>query len=143
MRLAIPLLAAALLAPSAPLFAQSKAEGRRFDCAQAKDPKACEERRDKMKSMREQAEKACQGKPAAEHGECMAHEMCAQTKDPQACEERMSKMKDSYKGARSACQGKQGAEHEACMVHEMCAQSKDPSRCEAQGKERMARREKV
>jgi hypothetical protein len=148
MNLPITLLAAALVAVSTPLLAQApKAEGRRFDCSQAKDPKACEERRDKMKSMREQAEKACQGKQGAEHGECMAHEMCAQTKDPKACEERMSKMKENYKSAREqamkACEGRQGAEREQCLVHEGCAQSKDPAKCEAMGKERMARREKI
>ena len=129
-------LAAALLATAAnPLYAQPKGD----------DARAV--RREKMESMREQAQKACEGKRGAEHGECMEHEMCAQTKDPKACEERMSKMKENFKSAREqamkACEGKPGAEREQCMVHEMCAQSKDPAKCEAQGKERMARREKV
>lgn len=148
MKLPVTLFAAALVAVSTPLFAQApKAEGRRFDCSQAKDPKSCEERRDRMKAMRDKAESACQGKQGAEHGQCMAHEMCAQTKDPQACEEHMSKMKENFRSAREqamkTCQGKQGTERDQCMVHEMCAQSKDAAKCEAQGSERMARRERL
>ena len=121
MKLPVTLFAAALVAFSTPLFAQApKAEGRRFDCSQAKDPKSCEERRDRMKAMRDKAESACQGKQGAEHGQCMAHEMCAQTKDPQACEEHMSKMKENFRSAREqamkTCQGKQGTERDQCLV---------------------------
>src|SRR5262245_17167206 len=43
-------------------------------CAQAKDPKACQERfakADAVKAARAKAAKACEGKQGAEHGDCM------------------------------------------------------------------------
>ncbi len=134
---------AALLASSFPLHAQAPKAGPRFDCSQAKDPKACEEAREKLKAARAKAEQACQGKTGAERRSCMTHEMCAQSKDPKGCEERVAKGKDAVKNARAACEGKRGAEHDECMVKQTCAQAKDPGKCEAVGKERMARREKI
>src|SRR5437868_1025020 len=122
------ILAGALAAASTSLFAQ---EQRGFDCSQAKDPKACEERVSKMKAARAEAEKACQGKNGQERADCMGKQMCAQSKDPKACEERMTKMKDAHQDARKACQGKMGAEHEQCMAHETCAKTKDAAKCEA------------
>jgi hypothetical protein len=44
-------------------------------CAQAKDPKACEERAAKMKADMQKARKACEGKPQSERRECMRQEM--------------------------------------------------------------------
>src|SRR5437868_7552428 len=112
MKALLTLFAAALIA-SPVIYAQApKGEGARFECSQTKDPKACEERRDKMKAARTQAEQACQGKARAEHRECMLQQMCAQSKDPKACEEHMSKAKETAKGARAACEGKRGAEHD-------------------------------
>ncbi|HEV7477827.1 MAG TPA: hypothetical protein VGO02_08840, partial [Burkholderiales bacterium] len=85
--------AALLLAASTSLFAQApqgdaaKAPHKaRFDCSQAKDPKACEERRAKMKAAHEKAAKACESKKGADHVACMRTEMCAQSKDPKGCE---------------------------------------------------------
>src|SRR6266850_3552353 len=144
MRPMLTLLAAALLSAAPIVHAQApKAEGARFDCSQAKDPKACEERREKLKSAHTQAAQACQGKTGAEHRACMTQQMCAQSKDPKGCEERIAKGKDAAKSARAACDGKRGAEHDNCMLTQMCAQSKDAGKCEAVGKERLARREKV
>ena len=144
MKALLAVFAATLISASPVLYAQApKGDGARFDCSQAKDAKACEERRDKMKAARTQAEQACQGRAGAEHRECMLKQMCAQSKDPKSCEERMSKAKDSVKGARAACEGKRGAEHDECMVKQMCASSKDAGKCEATGKARMARREKI
>jgi Spy/CpxP family protein refolding chaperone len=144
MRALLAVFAATLVTASPTLYAQAaKGEGPHLDCSQAKDPKACEERRDKMKAARTQAEQACQGKAGADYRECMLKQMCAQSKDPKGCEERISKAKDSVKGARAACEGKRGAEHDECMVKQMCAPSKDPAKCEATGKERMARRERI
>ena len=66
-----------LLAASPALFAQgdpAKAPRKaRFDCSQAKDPKACEERRAKVKAAYEKATKTCEGKQGGgddgfEHG---------------------------------------------------------------------------
>jgi hypothetical protein len=92
MNLSIPLLGACLLAASTALYAQAPqtdaGKGQRFDCSKAKDPKRCEERREKMKAAHSQAEKACAGKQGDAHRDCMRHEMCAQAKDPAKCEAR-------------------------------------------------------
>ena len=75
------ILAASLFAASTLAFAQGSQEPAkpapkaRFDCSQAKDPKACEERRAKMKEMRTKASKACEGKQGTERRECMRQEM--------------------------------------------------------------------
>jgi hypothetical protein len=121
------LIAACLLAASTVSFAQAPsgdaAKGprkERVDCSQAKDPKACEERRTKMKAMHEKASKACEGKQSGEHRECMRKEMCAQSKDPKGCEEHAAKMKAEMQKARKACEGKpQGTERRECMRQEM------------------------
>ena len=91
----------------------------RFDCSQAKDPKACEERREKMKAMHDKASKACEGKQGAERRDCMRHEMCAQSKDPKACEARAEKAKAAMQSARKACEGKHGDERRDCMRQEL------------------------
>jgi len=125
------LLAACLLAASTLSFAQApsgtnqgdaaKAPRRaHFDCSQAKDPKACEERQAKLKAARDKASKACEGKQGSERRECMRHEMCAQSKDPKGCEEHAAKMKAAMQKARKACEGKpQGPERRDCMRQEM------------------------
>src|SRR5258708_8405874 len=100
-----------------------EAQERRFDCSQAKDPKACEERMAKMKATHAQAEKACEGKQGAERRESMLKSMCAQQQDPKACEERASKAQDAHRDARAACEGKQGDEHPAYVEKQICAQS--------------------
>jgi hypothetical protein len=120
------ILAACLLAASTLSFAQApsgdaaKAPRKaRFDCSQAKDPKACEERRAKMKEAHDKAAKSCEGKQGQERRDCMRHEMCAQSKDPKGCEERAAKMKAEMDKARKACEGKQGPERRECMRQEM------------------------
>lgn len=120
------ILAACLLAASTISFAQApsgdaaKAPRKaRFDCSQAKDPKACEERREKMKAAHDKAGKACEGKQGQERRDCMRHEMCAQAKDPKACEARAEEMKAAMQKARKACEGKQGQERRDCMRQEM------------------------
>ena len=120
------ILAACLLAASTLSFAQApsgdaaKAPRKaRFDCSQAKDPKACEERHAKMKAAHDKASKACEGKQGADRRECMRREMCAQAKDPKACEEHAAKMKAEMQRARKACEGKQGTERRECMRQEM------------------------
>src|SRR6266571_1283243 len=95
---------AALLAASTGLYAQApqgemKGKGERhFDCSQAKDPKACEERVAKMKAAMEKARAACEGKQGEERRACMRTQMCAQSKDPVKCEanarERFEKRKN-------------------------------------------------
>jgi len=120
------LLAACLLAASTLSFAQApsgdaaKAPRKaRFDCSQAKDPKACEERHAQLKAARDKAAKACEGKQGPEHRNCMRHELCAQAKDPKACEARAEKAKAALQKARQACEGKAGQERRDCMRQEL------------------------
>jgi hypothetical protein len=105
-----PLLGAVLLTATTALYAQGTppadagkgSQGRRFDCSQAKDPKACEARRkemrEKMKAAHEKAAKACEAQKGGAHRDCVRKEMCAQSKDPAKCEargkERMEKRQE-------------------------------------------------
>jgi len=113
--------AALLLAASTSLFAQApqgdaaKAPHKaRFDCSQAKDPKACEERRTKMKAAHEKAAKACESKKGADHVACMRTEMCAQSKDPKGCEAKAKEAAARRDKVREACKDKKGDEFRAC-----------------------------
>jgi len=95
-----PLLGAVLLTATTALYAQTAPpadtgkgpQGRRFDCSQAKDPKACEARRsemrEKVKGAHEKAAKACESQKGDGRRDCMRKEMCAQAKDPAKCEAR-------------------------------------------------------
>jgi len=130
------ILAACLLAASTLSFAQAPSgtnqgdaaqapRKERFDCSQAKDPKACEERRTKMRAAHDTAAKSCEGKQGAAHRDCMRHEICAQAKDPKACEARAEKAKAELQTARKACEGKaQGQERRDCVRQEMRKQEK-------------------
>jgi Spy/CpxP family protein refolding chaperone len=118
-----PLFGAVLFAATTSLYAQAtpapapKADkgGRHFDCSQAKDPKACEEHREKMKAAYAKAKSACDGKEGAEHRACMRDEMCAQSKDPAKCKAEVNKRAEAFKKARAACGDKKGDELRACM----------------------------
>jgi hypothetical protein len=107
-------IAPALLAVSALVHAQAPqgdAKARRFDCSQAKDPKACEERQAKVRAALAKAQKACEGKPADAQRSCVQREMCAQASDPKACESRIAQREK----IRAACKDKKGEEHRACL----------------------------
>jgi Spy/CpxP family protein refolding chaperone len=112
---------AVLLAATASLYAQATPApapdkgGRHFDCSQAKDPKACEERREKIKAAHTKAKSACEGKQGAEHRDCMRDEMCAQAKDPAKCKVEVNKRAEAFDKAREACKDKQGDELRSCM----------------------------
>ncbi len=90
------LFAALLLSAATALHAQTppadgKGGGPRKemrDCSQAKDPKLCEERRQKIRSARDEARKACEGKQGPERRECMTKSRCAKAPDPAKCEAR-------------------------------------------------------
>jgi Spy/CpxP family protein refolding chaperone len=96
-----PLLGAALLAATTSLYAQSAPSSpaeaakaprqthHRFDCSKAKDPKACEARREKLRAAHAEARKACEGKQGTEHRDCMIQQGCAKTKDAAKCEARV------------------------------------------------------
>ena len=118
MRLSL-LVGTALLATSTLVSAQTPDAGkhRRFDCSQAKDPKACEERRAKAREMHAKASKACEASKdkGAEHRDCMRREMCAQTKDPAKCEAQAKEAMARRDKVREACKGKQGEELRACI----------------------------
>lgn len=92
------------------------AKGKRtYDCSQAADPKACEERRQKMRAAYDKAKAACEGKQGPERRECMRVQMCAQAEDPAKCEARVKEQAERHRKAMQACQGKQGDEMKACM----------------------------
>ena len=93
------LVATTLLAASTALFAQAapapadapagKAPRHaRYDCSKAADPKACEERRAKVREAAKKAHAACDAKAGDERRDCMRKELCAQAKDPAQCEAR-------------------------------------------------------
>ena len=117
-----PVIGAVLFAASTVLFAQQtapaptpgagkgdhKGHERRFDCSQAKDPKACEERREKMRSMMKKAHEACEGKQGAERRQCMGQQMCAQAKDPAKCEARLKERAEKFKQRHEERREKQG-----------------------------------
>jgi hypothetical protein len=92
-----PVIGALLFAASTALFAQQTTpapgaskggDHRRFDCSQAKDPKACEERREKASAAMKKAHAACDGKQGGERRDCMRKEMCSAAQDPAKCEAR-------------------------------------------------------
>ncbi len=129
MKLPVSILTAALLAASSTLYAQTSSDNagaskggearppaaRRFDCSKAKDPKGCEERREKARATFEKARKACEGKTGDERRECMTKSMCADTKDPAKCEARMKAGAERRREMREACKGKKGDDLKACM----------------------------
>jgi hypothetical protein len=95
-------------------------------CAQAKDPKACEERFAKAKAAHAKAAKACEAAKGkdAEHRDCMRRELCAQTKDPAQCEARAKEAMAKREKARAACKDKQGDELRACLREQLGRKSK-------------------
>jgi hypothetical protein len=113
----------ALLAASTALFAQpttpapGKGEMRheRFDCSKAKDPKACEERREKAREAFKKARGACEGKQGDERRDCMRKEMCASAKDPGQCESRVKQGAERRQQMMAACKDKKGDELRACI----------------------------
>ena len=89
------LIAALFLAASGAALAQAPAPDASraprkatHDCSQAKDPKACEERRQKFRDAAKKAQEACASRPEAERRDCTRLEMCQQAKDPAKCQER-------------------------------------------------------
>jgi len=110
---------ALLLAASTTLLAQApqgeRRHEQRYDCSKAKDPKLCEERREKMKAAHGKARQACEGKKDAEHRACMQAQMCAQAKDPAKCNAEAKERQARREKIREACKDKQGEERKACV----------------------------
>ena len=115
------LIGAALVAASTFVHAQAPQgeapKARRFDCSQAKDPKACEERRAKVREMHAKALKACEAAKGkeAEHRACMQREFCAQTADPAKCEAQVKQRTAQREKIREACKDKTGEALKACI----------------------------
>lgn len=95
--------ATALHAQTPPADGKGPRQGAR-DCSQAKDPKLCEERRQKMRAARDEARKACEGKQGPERRECMTKSVCAKAPDPARCEARAKERK----GPRGSGDAKKG-----------------------------------
>lgn len=118
----LPVLLAACLLASSTAFAQApqgdaaKAPRKaRFDCSQAKDPKACQENAAKLKAAHEKAVKACDGKKGGERHDCMRREMCAQSMDPAKCEAGVKERAARRAKVLEACKDKTGDERKACI----------------------------
>jgi hypothetical protein len=111
MKLAL-MIGTALLAASTALHAQTP---KRFDCSQAKDPKACEERLAKARAERERVRKACEGKTDADHVACVRRERCAQAKDPGQCEAHAKERMAKRDRLREVCKDKKGDDYRACI----------------------------
>jgi Spy/CpxP family protein refolding chaperone len=115
------LIGAALVAASTFVHAQAPQgetpKVRRFDCSQAKDPKACEERRAKAREMHAKAVKACEASKGkeAEHRACMQREFCAQTADSAKCEAQAKARSAQRDKVREACKDKTGEALKACI----------------------------
>ena len=84
-------------------------------CAQAQDPKACQERAEKMKGAYSKARQACEGKEGDARRDCMRKEMCAQAKDPAKCEAKAASRMAHRREVYEACKGKRGDELKSCV----------------------------
>jgi len=118
----VSLTGSALLLASTALFAQQSAPApaagkgsARFDCSQAKDPTACQDRREKARAAFQKARAACEGKQGAERRDCMRTQMCSSAKDPANCEARAKEIAAKRAQAMEACKGKQGDDLRSCM----------------------------
>jgi hypothetical protein len=115
----LPFVAALVLASGSALAqapqGDAKPKPRRFDCSQAKDPKACEERVQKARAMRDKAREACKSAQGADQRDCMRRELCAQTQDPAKCEARAKQHAERRAKLREACKDKTGEELRSCL----------------------------
>lgn len=92
---------------------------RKEACAQAKDPKACEQRFAKGREAHAKASRACEGKADGERRDCMRKELCAQSQDPAKCEASAKEWMAKRDQAREACKGKEGDALRSCMREQM------------------------
>ncbi len=124
MKSLLPILGALLLGATTALHAQAPStdpakpqprKERRYDCSKAADPKACEERRAKVKEAVSKARAACEGRQGEERRDCMRQQACAQAKDPAKCQANAKAHAERRQQAREACKGKTGAELKNCL----------------------------
>ena len=107
--------AAPAAAPAAEAPAKAHHDGKRFDCAKAKDQEKCEARHKEMRERFADAKKACAGKDGDERRACYSEAMCAKAQDPQKCKEQGEKRALRHAEMKKACGDKQGDEMRACM----------------------------
>ena len=117
------LLAAPALHAQTPPAGKEEGKGRMMrDCSQAPDPKACEERRSKMRDAFKKAEDSCKGKDGPDRRACMRDQVCAQAKDPAKCkahaEKHGAKRAEHRKEMMKACEGKKDDELRKCVRDE-------------------------
>lgn len=117
---------------------------RRFDCARAADPKACETHRQTRRDNFDKAREQCRDKAGPERRQCMhetmvAAEDCTTARHPEQCAARQK--------AYAECQGKIGREMKLCVRDKMpppdCRRAADPQRCEERQQARAACRDKA
>jgi len=111
----IPALGALLLCTSFGVHAQA---GKRVDCSKAADPKACEQRAQKLSDVHKNAAEVCKTRPSAEQRACMHTEMCREARDPARCEDNARKNAERRDKVLETCKGKQGAVLQQCMREE-------------------------
>jgi hypothetical protein len=87
-------LATALLAVTTSLYAQPTPPKDADKSARR------QELREKAKSARDEARKACEGKQGAEHRDCMTKSTCAKAPDPAKCEARAKAREERVKKRR-------------------------------------------
>jgi hypothetical protein len=106
-------LGAALLALSSGAQPQGRSdpwEDEHVDCATARNPKGCRERRARQEARQAEVRKACEPKPEAERAACMRTEWCRDNPDPKRCDELQAKRA----AVREACESKPPEERKAC-----------------------------
>jgi len=77
------------------------------DCSKAADPRACEDRRVKMRESHAKAKQACEGMQGKERRQCMGTAMCAQAKDPALCNQQSKErqaLREKHRAERKAKQ---------------------------------------
>ena len=94
-------------------------KARRFDCSQAKDPKACEERLAKAKEMHAKAAKACEADKGkeAEYRDCMRASCARRQRIRRNAKRRPRSARRNASGSAKR-QGKTGDELRACIRRE-------------------------
>ena len=81
------------------------------DCATARNPKGCRERRARLVARQEEVRKTCEGRPGqVEREACMREEWCREAPDPARCREFQAR-RDA---ARETCEKKPAEERQAC-----------------------------
>jgi hypothetical protein len=109
------LLGGALLALSCAAYPQGRSDPwedeQHVDCAAARNPKGCRERRARLEALQAQVRKACEAKSVAERDQCMREEWCRESPNPARCNEMQAKRA----AAREACEAKPPEERKACF----------------------------